>query len=220
MPTNYVFLLNSDKSFLNMIHPARARELQKLGKAAVYRTYPYVLILKKYIENPVLKSYILKIDPGSKFTGFAIQEGKNIVFRMELEHRGEMIKSSLQKRAGFRRGRRSRNLRYRKSRFNRTKQSGWLPPSLNHRVLTTLTWLKRFIRYCPIITVEIEQVKFDSQKLVNNDISRIEYQQGTLAGYEVREYLLEKYKRQCIYCGAKNTRLEIVLKNPLKIPAY
>ena len=32
------------------------------------------------------------------------------------------------------------------------------------------------------------------------DISAVEYQQGTLAGYEVREYLLEKFGHQCAYC--------------------
>jgi hypothetical protein len=33
--------------------------------------------------------------------------------------------------------------------------------------------------------------------------------QGTLAGYEVREYLLEKWGRQCAYGGAKNVPLEM-----------
>ncbi|MFP4255189.1 MAG: RNA-guided endonuclease IscB, partial [Halothece sp.] len=33
--------------------------------------------------------------------------------------------------------------------------------------------------------------------------------QGELQGYEVREYLLEKWGRQCAYCGTNNTQLEI-----------
>jgi 5-methylcytosine-specific restriction endonuclease McrA len=37
----------------------------------------------------------------------------------------------------------------------------------------------------------------------------VQYQQGTLAGYEVREYLLEKWHRQCAYCGAVNVPLQI-----------
>jgi hypothetical protein len=37
----------------------------------------------------------------------------------------------------------------------------------------------------------------------------VEYQQGTLAGYEVREYLLEKWGRRCAYCDAGNVPLEI-----------
>src|SRR5262249_52035326 len=36
-----------------------------------------------------------------------------------------------------------------------------------------------------------------------------EYQQGTLAGYEIREYLLEKSQRRCAYCGVTNVPLKI-----------
>lgn len=208
MHTNYVFLLNADKSPLGMIHPARARELQDKKKAAVFRRYPYVLILKNQV-NSIIKPCILKIDPGSKWTGFAIQMGDEIIFRMELEHRGNLIKSDLQKRAGFRRGRRSRNLRYRIERSLRRKNSGWLPPSLRHRLLTVETWIKRFMRYCPITTIEIEQVRFDTQKMNNPEIKGLEYQRGELMGYEVRQYLLEKWGNQCVYCDTKNVPLEV-----------
>ena len=209
MQTNYVFLLNADKTFLNMVHPARARELQKKGKAAVFRVYPHVLILKNQVLNPLLHPYILKIDPGSKHTGFAIQCGDSILFRMELEHRGETIKSDMSKRAGFRRSRRARNTRYRKARFDRKKAERWLAPSIKHRLLTTETWIKRFMRHCPIQTIEIELVRFDTQKMLKPEIDGVEYQQGTLFGYEVREYLLEKWGRQCVYCSEANTALEI-----------
>jgi hypothetical protein len=37
----------------------------------------------------------------------------------------------------------------------------------------------------------------------------VEYQQGTLFGYEIREYLLEKFGRQCAYCGKTNIPLEV-----------
>ena len=43
----------------------------------------------------------------------------------------------------------------------------------------------------------------------NPEISGTEYQQGELAGYEIREYLLEKFNRKCAYCGVTDTRLEI-----------
>jgi hypothetical protein len=48
----------------------------------------------------------------------------------------------------------------------------------------------------------MEPVRFDMQAMENQDIDGIEYQQGELAGYEVREYLLEKWKHTCAYCGA------------------
>jgi len=47
------------------------------------------------------------------------------------------------------------------------------------------------------------------QALENPEISGVEYQQGTLAGYEVREYLLEKWGRKCAYCGAEHTPLQV-----------
>src|SRR5262249_10001255 len=43
----------------------------------------------------------------------------------------------------------------------------------------------------------------------NAEISGIEYQQGTLAGYEIREYLLEKFGRKCAYCNATNVPLQL-----------
>jgi hypothetical protein len=47
------------------------------------------------------------------------------------------------------------------------------------------------------------------QLLENPEISGVEYQQGTLAGYELREYLLEKWGRKCAYCGKENIPLQI-----------
>jgi hypothetical protein len=47
------------------------------------------------------------------------------------------------------------------------------------------------------------------QAMQNPEVSGILYQQGELAGYEMREYLLEKFKRTCVYCGAKNIPLQV-----------
>ena len=52
-------------------------------------------------------------------------------------------------------------------------------------------------------------MRFDTQKMENPEVSGTEYQQGTLFGYEVREYLLEKYNRTCQYCSAKDIPLEV-----------
>jgi len=43
----------------------------------------------------------------------------------------------------------------------------------------------------------------------NPEISGVEYQRGTLFGYEVREYLLAKFNRTCAYCGATAVPLNI-----------
>ena len=38
---------------------------------------------------------------------------------------------------------------------------------------------------------------------------QLDYQRGTLAGWEIRAYLLEKWNRRCAYCGTSNQALEI-----------
>jgi hypothetical protein len=55
----------------------------------------------------------------------------------------------------------------------------------------------------------VETVKFDTQKMQNPEIDGVEYQQGELQGYEVREYLLEKWGRQCAYCDARDVPLQV-----------
>jgi hypothetical protein len=55
----------------------------------------------------------------------------------------------------------------------------------------------------------MELVKFDMQLMENAEISGVQYQQGTLAGYEVREYLLEKWGRKCSYCSKEKSPLQI-----------
>jgi hypothetical protein len=67
----------------------------------------------------------------------------------------------------------------------------------------------RLATRCPITEASVELVKFDMQSMVNPEISGVEYQQGELAGYEVREYLLEKWHRTCAYCGAKDVPLQV-----------
>ena len=41
------------------------------------------------------------------------------------------------------------------------------------------------------------------------EVSGVAYQQGELLGYEVRQYLLEKWHRTCAYCGETGIPLEI-----------
>lgn len=64
--------------------------------------------------------------------------GQHVLWLGELAHRGHTIRNKLDARRGFRRRRRSQ-LRHRPARFNnRTRPKGWLAPSLQHRVDTTL----------------------------------------------------------------------------------
>ncbi|MEY2832041.1 MAG: hypothetical protein RLZZ574_1299 [Cyanobacteriota bacterium] len=208
--SNFVFVLDTNKQPLEPCSPTIAKKLLKEGKAAVFRQYPFTIILKKAVQIKELKSCQLKLDPGSKTTGIAILQDNKLIWAAELTHRGQQIKDELESRRSLRCGRRARKTRYRKPRFlNRTREKGWLAPSLKHRVLTTMTWVKKLIKFCSIGSIAMELVRFDCHKLQNPEISGTEYQQGTLYQYEVREYLLEKFNRTCVYCGAKDTPLEV-----------
>jgi 5-methylcytosine-specific restriction endonuclease McrA len=206
-----VFVLAQDKRPLSCTTSARARLLLSAGDAAVFRRYPFTIILKRPPSDGVIHPLRLKLDPGSKTTGIALNnEAGLVVFGAELQHRGQEIKNSLESRRALRRGRRNRKTRYRQARFlNRTKPEGWLAPSLEHRVFTTMTWVNKLRRLAPVESLSQELVRFDMQKIENPEIAGVEYQQGTLEGYEVREYLLEKWNRQCSYCDAKDIPLQI-----------
>ena len=52
-------------------------------------------------------------------------------------------------------------------------------------------------------------MRFDIQKVENPEITGLQYQQGTLFGFEVREYLLEKWGRVCTYCGVQEVPLQV-----------
>ncbi len=213
-----VFVLDTNKHPLNPVHPGRARMLLSHGKAAVLKRYPFTIILKSAVESPVVEPLRIKLDPGSKTTGIAIVNDTSgeVVFAAELTHRGEAIKKRLESRRVVRRGRRQRHTRYRQPRFDnrRNKKRGWIPPSLGSRVCNIVTWVKRLRRVCPINALSLELVKFDMQAMENPNISGVEYQQGTLYGYEVRQYLLEKWGRHCAYCGKTNIPLEVEHINP------
>ncbi len=207
-----IFVIDQNKRPLAPIHPAQARQLLKNKKAAIYRQFPLTLILKESrTESPVSLNR-LKIDPGAKHTGIALVNDTSgeVVFAAELKHRGFAIRDALTSRRQLRRSRRARKTRYRKPRFlNRTRPSGWLAPSLQSRVDNIKTWVDKLRRFAPITSISQELVRFDMQLMRKPDIQGREYQQGTLAGYETREFLLEKWGRQCAYCQVLDVPLQI-----------
>ncbi|GHO55262.1 hypothetical protein KSB_37370 [Ktedonobacter robiniae] len=76
---SYVFVVDTDRHPLNPVHPGRARILLSSGKAAVLKRYPFTIVLKTSVEQPLLTPLRLKLDPGSNTTGIALvndQSGK------------------------------------------------------------------------------------------------------------------------------------------------
>ena len=200
-----VLVLSSKKHPLMPCNPARARALLREKKASVFKRYPFTIIMHNRDSGDTQKTE-LKYDPGSKTTGVALnlhgQNGIKTIWAANLSHRGHSISEAITSRAQQRRARRSRKLRDRKPRFlNRTKPKGWLAPSIMSRVHNCETWAYKLIKSVPITDIVVETVRFDMQLMANPDISGIEYQRGTLLGFELREYLLQRDRHSCVYCA-------------------
>jgi 5-methylcytosine-specific restriction endonuclease McrA len=216
-----VFVLAKDGTPLMPCKASRARILLKKGRARIHKLYPFTIRLVN-VETGETQPVVIKLDPGATITGLAIVRQdeedpaeQTVLHLAEVSHRGKAVRKHMAQRAMFRRRRRTANLRYRSPRFNnRTKPDGWLPPSLQSRVDNVMSLIGRYQAFAPINSIAVEAVRFDLQKLENPEISGIEYQQGSLAGYEIREYLLEKWGRKCAYCDAKNVALEIEHVHP------
>ena len=206
-----VIALDKHKKPMGFMTEKRARHLMEKKRACIYRHYPMVIIVKdadvKSMEH--LPSYQIKIDPGSVHTGIAVvcNETDEVVMYMQVEHRAGDIVEALLTRNRSRRNRRSRETRYRRCKFSNGfsgksySKEGTLPPSVKSICDNIINTVKKLSRFINITKCSFEAVRFDTQLMDNPDIKGVEYQQGTLAGCEVREYLFEHYRHTCQYCG-------------------
>ncbi len=213
-----VFVLDQRKQPLMPCSERRARLLLRRKRAVVHRVWPFTIRLKDRSQQASqVQPVALKLDPGSKTSGIALvrveqtQQGEvhHGLHLAELTHRGEVVHHAMQRRAGYRRRRRT-NLRHRPPQYeHRVRPRGWVPPSLRSRIGNVLTWARRYSRWAPLSRIEIERVKFDMALLQHPEITGIQYQQGELWGWEIRSYLLSKFGRRCVYCGRGERAFEI-----------
>ncbi len=187
--------------------PGKARILLQQRKATVIQRSPFTIQIC-YLTGNYTQNIKLGIDAGYSTIGFSTVTEKSELLSGELTLRKRVSKFIEQKRH-YRRARRNR-LWHRKPRFNnRSKLEGWFAPSIQHKLETHLRLIKKLAKILPITKIRVEVASFDTHKLQNPEIKGVEYQQGELQGYEVREYLLEKWGRKCAYCGKSNLPLEI-----------
>ena len=178
------------------------RRMLRDGKAKVVRRTPFTIQLT-YESTTYTQPVSLGIDTGSKHIGVSAATEDTELYAGEVELRDD-ISGNLTARRQYRRGRRSRKTRYRKPRFDnrvRSKHKGWLAPSVEAKIGTHIRVIRDICKILPVSSITIEVAAFDTQKMRDPEISGIEYQQGTLMGYEVREYLAEKFGHRCCYCG-------------------
>ena len=176
-----------------------ARKLLEEGKAVVTNLFPFVIKLK-IATGETVDRLVLGVDIGYRFNGFSvISKGKEVLCgTLELDGK---TSERLADRAMYRRGRRNK-LEYRAPRFdNRTREEGWLPPSVMRRYQSILNHIKKICSWYPIAEIRIETANFDIQKINNPDIAGTGYQQGSLYEYQnMRSYLFARENGKCQYC--------------------
>jgi len=203
-----VYVQNARGQSLDPTTPARARRLITAGRAKVVSRMPFTIRLRNR-EIGYTTEVTLGVDSGYSKMGFSAVNQKEELLAGVLVLRNDISKKLEQKR-NYRRNRRSRNIRYRAPRFdNRKREQGWLAPSLHHKKEAHITLIEMLKTLVPVTHTELEVASFDTQQLQNPEISGIEYRQGTLQGYHIREYLLEKWERKCAYCGKTGVPLQV-----------
>ena len=204
-----VYVLNKDGSPLMPCKSTKARHLLRDNKARVVKCNPFTIQLLWGCESNT-QLVTLGIDAGYSHIGFSATTDKKELMSGEVKLRKDVSKKLTKKRI-YRKNRRNK-LWYRESRFlNRVsgKKKGWLAPSIQHKLDSHIRLVDKIKSLMPISEVIIEVASFDTQKMQNPEISGVEYQQGELQGYEIKEYLLEKWGKKCTYCGKKDIPLEI-----------
>ena len=183
---------------------AKVRILLKNKKAKVMKRCPFTIQLA-YDSTNYTQDITLGVDSGSKHIGLSATTRSKVLFESDVELRNDIV-NLLSIRRQNRRTRRNRKTRYRKPRFNnRRRKKGWLAPSVQNKVDSHLTVIRKVHEILPITKVIVEVASFDIQKIKNPMISGTEYQQGEqLDFWNVREYVLFRDGHICQCCKGKS----------------
>lgn len=182
----------------------KVRILLKNKKAKVIKRCPFTIQLA-YDSTNYTQNITLGVDSGSKHIGLSATTKNKVLFESDVELRNDIV-NLLSTRRQNRRTRRNRKTRYRKPRFNnRRHKEGWLAPSVQNKVDSHLTVIRKVHEILPITKVIVEVASFDIQKIKNPTISGTEYQQGEqLNFWNVREYVLFRDSHICQCCKGKS----------------
>ena len=183
---------------------AKVRILLKTKKAKVTKRCPFTIQLA-YDSTNYTQEVTLGVDAGSKHIGLSAATKDKVLFESDVELRND-ITDLLSTRRQNRRTRRNRKTRYRKPRFNnRRRKDGWLAPSVQNKVNTHLTVIRKAHEILPIAKIIVEVASFDIQKIKNPTISGTKYQQGECLGFwNIREYVLFRDGHTCQCCKGKS----------------
>ena len=183
---------------------AKVRILLKNKKAKVIKTCPFTIQLA-YDSTHYTQEITLGVDSGSKHIGLSATTKSKVLFESDVELRNDIV-NLLSTRRQNRRTRRNRKTRYRKPRFdNRRRKEDWLAPSIQNKVNSHLTVIRKVHEILPVTKIVVEVASFDIQKIKNPTISGTEYQQGEQSEFwNVREYVLFRDGHICQCCKGKS----------------
>ena len=182
----------------------KVRRLLHDGFAHVVRLQPFTIQLD-YESTTYKQEVSLGIDAGSVHIGVSATTEKKELFAAEVVLRTDIVKQETGRRE-LRRTRRNRKTRYRQARFNnRRKKEGWLALSIKNKVDSHIKIISLVHSLLPVTKTTIEVAQFDTQKIKNEQIQGVGYQQGEQMGFwNVREYVLTRDNHQCQHCKGKS----------------
>lgn len=171
-----VYVLSKDgQPLMPTSRYGKVRRLLKSRKAKVIKKCPFTIQLL-YRSTNYTQPINLGIDAGSKHIGVSATTKDKVLYEADVALRNDIV-DLLSTRRELRRIRRNRKTRYRKTRFdNRKRDDGWLAPSIQNKIDTHLTVVRKVHEILPITKIIIETASFDIQKIKNPDISGVEYQ--------------------------------------------
>lgn len=200
-----VYVLSNKGNQLMPCKPQKARKLLKQKKAKIIKKEPFTIQLL-YGSSEYKQEIILGVDAGSKIIGLSATTIKQELFSGKVELRTDIV-DLLSTRRQYRRSRRVRSIRYRKARFLnrvRTKNKGWLAPSIENKIQSHFSIIDKIHKLLPISKIIVETASFDIQKINNPNIKGVEYQEGNkLDFWNVREYVLFRDSHKCCVKGCK-----------------
>lgn len=188
---------------------AKVRVLLKSGRAVVKKRCPFTIQLA-YESTTYTQKITLGVDAGSKHVGLSATTKDKVLYESDTELRNDVV-DLLSTRRELRKSRRNRKTRYRAARFNnRRRKDGWLAPSVQNKVDSHLTVVRKVHEILPITKIIVEVAAFDTQKLKADaeGLAKPEgkdYQHGEqMCFWNIREYVLSRDDHKCQCCKGKS----------------
>ena len=191
----------------------KVRRLLKDKKAKVIRRNPFTIKLLYKTETYVVQSCVLGIDTGSAHVGTAVYSKGKILYISQVNIRND-IKSKMDNRRGYRKGRRFRHTRYRKPRFLNRKNSirkDRFSPTMISKYQSHIREIDFIKSILPISQLVLETGTFDPN-LLNHKNEAFNrhwgYQKGPNYGFKnVQEACFNRDDYKCQCCKTKKGTL-------------